>query len=173
MKKVDLTIHAGHNAPHKCGAGAVGYHDESEKTREILKEVKKLLKKEKITFVDITVNHGKNASDVLNRLAKKQNKCDAKINISLHLNCFNKKAKGTEVLYKNKVPKADTYFKEMKMFTRRGVSRCNDLYIMNHFNSPTFLLELYFCDNKSDCIKAEKNRKMIAKAVVTFIKKNL
>lgn len=173
MKKVDLTIHAGHNAPNKVGAGAVGYHDESAETRKILKEVKKILKKEKITFADITVNHGKNARDVLNRLAKKQNKYDAKINISLHLNCYNKKAKGTEVLYKIRVPKADAYFKKMKMFTRRGLSRRNDLYIMNHFNSPTFLLELYFCDNKSDCLTAEINRESIAKAIVTFIKSNL
>lgn len=173
MKKVDITIHAGHNAPHKTGAGAVGFHDESKETRKILKEVKRLLKKEKISFADITVNHGKNAKDVLNRLDKKQKKYGAKINISLHLNCYNKKAKGTEVLYKTRVPKTDVYFKKMKMFTRRGVSRRNDLYILNHFNSPTFLLELYFCDNKSDCLTAEKNRENIAKAVVTFIKSNL
>ena len=66
-KKVDITIHAGHNAPHKAGAGAAGFHDESEETRKILKEVKRLLKKEKISFADITVNHGKNAKDVLTK----------------------------------------------------------------------------------------------------------
>lgn len=172
-KKVDITIHAGHNAPHKRGCGATGILDESKITRRILKEVKKLLKKEHISFADITVNHGKDSVDVLNRLEKKQGKYIAKINISLHLNSFDGKAKGTEVLYYKKTPVSSAYFKAMNIFTRRGNTKRGDLFIMRHFDSPTFLLELFFCDNKSDCFKYKKDTKRVAKAVVTFIKSNI
>ena len=71
--KYDITIHAGHNTPNKNGCGAVGILDESEYTRKVLKEVKKKLKKHKITFNDITVENAKGAIDVLKKLKEREN----------------------------------------------------------------------------------------------------
>lgn len=173
--KYDITIHAGHNTPNKNGCGAVGILDESEFSRKVLKEVKKKLKKHDITFNDITVENAKGAVDVLTKLKARENNCLKKINISLHLNCFNKAANGTEVLYKAKKPNTRKYYSSMKkagIKKREDVKRTN-LYIMNQFNAPTFLIELGFCDNKNDCKALEKNIEKVASAVTWFIIKNL
>ena len=174
-KKYDITIHAGHNTPNKNGCGAVGILDESEFSRKVLKEVKKKLKKHKITFNDITVENAKGAVDVLTKLKDQENDCLKKINISIHLNCFNKTANGTEILYSTKKPNSRKYYSVMKKIgvkKRENVKRTN-LYIMTHFNAPTFLIELGFCDNKNDCKALAKDIEKVASAVTWFVIKNL
>ena len=174
-EKYDITIHAGHNTPNKKGCGAVGILDESEYARRVLKVVKQKLKKHKITFNDITVENAKGAVDVLTILKERENDCLKKINISLHLNCFNKTANGTEVLYKAKKPNTRKYYSSMKKIgvkKRSNVKRSN-LFIMNVFKAPTFLIELGFCDNKKDCKALTKDIEKVASAVTWFIIKNL
>mgnify|MGYP004551526923 CR=1 FL=1 len=174
-EKVDITIHAGHNTPTKKGCGAVGILDESEYTRRVLKVVKQKLKKHGISFKDITVENANNATDVLQKLAKRENECLKKINISLHLNCFNKTASGTEVLFKVKKPKSAKYFLAMKKIhiKKRGNIKRDNLYIMNRFNAPTFLLELGFCDNANDSKALSKDIEKVASAIAWFIIKNI
>lgn len=174
-EKYDITIHAGHNTPNKKGCGAVGILDESEYARRVLQVVKQKLKKHKITFNDITVENADDAIDVLTTLKERENNCLKKINISLHLNCFNKKAFGTEVLYNLKKPNSRKYFSSMKKISikKRGNVKRTTLYIMNKFNAPTFLIELGFCDNKSDCKALTKDIEKVASAVTWFIIKNL
>lgn len=173
--KYDITIHAGHNTPNKKGCGAVGILDESKYTRKVLQVVKKKLKKHGITYADITIENAKDSIDVLRKLQSRENNCLKKINISLHLNCFNEKAFGTEVLYKVKKPNSLKYFSSMKKngLKKRGNIKRNTLFIMNHFKAPTFLLELGFCDNENDCKALEKNIENVASAVTWFIIKNL
>lgn len=173
--KYDITIHAGHNTPNKNGCGAVGILDESKFARKVLKEVKKKLKKHKITFNDITVENAKGAVDVLTTLKERENDCLKKINVSLHLNCFNKTANGTEVLYKAKKPNTRKYYSSMKKagIKKRGDVKRTNLYILNQFNAPTFLIELGFCDNKNDCKALEKNIEKVASAVTWFVIKNI
>lgn len=174
-EKYDITIHAGHNTPNKKGCGAVGILDESKYTRRVLKVVKQKLKKHDISYKDITVENAKCATDVLQKLAKRENECLKKINISLHLNCFNKTASGAEVLFKVKKPKSTKYFSTMKKIAikKRGNIKRDNLYIMNRFNAPTFLLELGFCDNASDCKALSKDIEKVASAVTWFIIKNI
>ena len=171
----DITIHAGHNTPNKKGCGAVGILDESEYTRRVLQVVKKKLKKHKITFKDITIENAKGAIDVLSKLKERENDCLKKFNISLHLNCFNKTANGTEVLYKRKKPNSGKYYSSMKKIgiKKRGNVKRTNLYIMNRFNAPTFLIELGFCDNKNDCKALEKDIEKVASAITWFVIKNL
>lgn len=174
-EKYDITIHAGHNTPDKKGCGAVGILDESEYTRRVLEVVKQKLKKHDINYKDITVENVNNATDVLQKLAKRENECLKKINISLHLNCFNKTACGTEVLFKVKKPKSSKYFSSMKKIgiKKRGIIKRDNLYIMNRFNAPSFLLELGFCDNANDCKALSKDIEKVASAVTWFIIKNI
>lgn len=174
-EKYDITIHAGHNTPNKKGCGAVGILDESEYVRRVLKVVKQKLKKHDIIYKDITVENADSATDVLQKLAKRENECLKKINISLHMNCFNKTACGTEVLFKAKKPKSAKYFSVMKKIhiKKRGNIKRDDLYIMNRFNAPTFLLELGFCDNVNDCKALSINIEKVASAITWFIIKNI
>lgn len=171
-KKVDITIHAGHNKNGKVACGAIGYADESKVTRDLLKIVKKKLKKHKISFVDITVNNGKSQNDVLQKLQKKQSNYRSKFNISLHLNSSeNKEANGCEILYKLNRPDSSVYAQKIKRlgFTWRGNKQTDMLYILNHFNSETYLMELFFCSNKHDYSLYKKNIDKVASSIVWFI----
>lgn len=174
-EKVDITIHAGHNTHNKKGCGAVGILDESEYARRVLHVVKTKLKKHGISYKDITVENALNATDVLQKLAKRENEFLKKINISLHLNCFNRTACGTEVLFKVKKPHSSKYFSAMKKIgiKKRGNIKRDDLYIMNAFNAPTFLIELGFCDNVKDCKALSIDIEKVASAVTWFIIKNI
>ena len=174
-EKYDITIHAGHNTPNKKGCGAVGILDESEYARRVLQVVKQKLKKHKITFNDITVENAKSAVDVLSILNERENNCLKKINISLHLNSFDKTANGTEVLYMAKKPNTRKYYSSMKKIgiKKRGNVKKANLFVMNAFKAPTFLIELGFCDNRNDCKALTKDIEKVASAVTWFIIKNL
>ncbi|WP_024622553.1 N-acetylmuramoyl-L-alanine amidase [Metaclostridioides mangenotii] len=73
--------------------------------------------------------------------------------LELHLNSFNKTAKGAEVLYVSNAGKvyAERVMKKLATkFTNRGAKLRKDLYILNGTDCPTILLETFFCDNASD-----------------------
>nr|WP_312985515.1 N-acetylmuramoyl-L-alanine amidase [Clostridioides sp.] len=73
--------------------------------------------------------------------------------LELHLNSYNKSAKGAEVLYCSNSGKvyADRVMKKLAtIFTNRGVKLRKDLYILNGTDCPTILLETFFCDNAAD-----------------------
>ena len=94
--------------------------------------------------------------------------------LELHLNSYNKSAKGAEVLYCSSAGKiyADRVMKKLAMiFTDRGVRIRKDLYILNGTDCPTILLETFFCDNAADYNIAENNNyygiaKLIAEGVL-------
>lgn len=76
--------------------------------------------------------------------------------IELHLNCYNKTAKGTEVLYYPTSTKskeyADRVVKKLSTkFTNRGVKARDDLYILRDTDCKSILIESFFCDNSTDC----------------------
>lgn len=74
--------------------------------------------------------------------------------IELHLNCFNKTAKGAEVLYLSNKSKefAERVVKKLATkFVNRGAKYRNDLYILKSTDCKAILIESFFCDNKIDC----------------------
>lgn len=92
--------------------------------------------------------------------------------VELHLNSFNKVAKGTEVLYvseKGKVYADRVQAKLATLFTNRGVKKRDNLYMLNSTKPVTIMIESFFCDNQSDCnIGKDKDRlaKLIAEGIV-------
>ena len=91
--------------------------------------------------------------------------------VELHLNCYNKTAKGTEVLYYPTSSKSKEYAdrvvkKLATKFTNRGIKARNDLYILRDTDCKSILIESFFCDNKTDCDIADKlGYKGIAKLI--------
>ena len=81
-----ITIHAGHNPKGKIACGASDYLDESTEARYIVKKVKALLKKKKITVYDCTVNNGDNQKDILQKIVAKCNSKKRDYDISIHFN---------------------------------------------------------------------------------------
>ena len=69
-----ISIHAGHNPKGKIACGAVGFLDESEQARKVVKYVKKYLKKVGYKVYDDTCNNGTSVEDVLHKILNKINK---------------------------------------------------------------------------------------------------
>ena len=93
--------------------------------------------------------------------------------IESHLNAFDGKAKGTEVLYYPSSSKGKDYAQRVNdklddIFVDRGIKSRQDLYILRDTDCPAILIEYFFCDNKEDYSKADTTEKMqlIAKKVV-------
>ncbi|MCC0649833.1 N-acetylmuramoyl-L-alanine amidase [Clostridioides sp. ZZV15-6598] len=79
--------------------------------------------------------------------------------IELHLNCYNKKAKGTTVLYVSKAGKQFAEKVQSKLstaFTNRKTTLRKDLYMLTKTKAPCIMIESFFCDNKDDCEIARK-----------------
>ena len=89
-----------------------------------------------------------------------------------HLNCYNGKAHGTEVLYVSKNGKK--YAKRVQKtlvsagFTDRDVQKRTNLYMLNGTKATTIMTESFFCDSKSD-YKIGKNVNKIAKLIAEGI----
>ena len=71
-----------------------------------------------------------------------------------HLNCYNGKAHGTEVLYVSENGKKYAKRVQKKLvsagFTDRDVQKRTNLYMLNGTKATTIMTESFFCDSKSD-----------------------
>lgn len=171
------TVHAGHNPDGKPGCGAVGQNGkfkESTQNRIVAEKVIALLKAQGHAVIDCTVNDGKDAHDVLEKITAKCNAAAADLNISIHHNAGSKdpdsKTTGTEVMVYSTTSKAVAPAKRVvdaiaKLgFTNRGIVIRPDLYVLKHTTKPTILVECCFVDDKDD-VKLYNPDKMAAAIV--------
>ena len=89
----------------------------------------------------------------------------------LHLNAYDKKARGTETYYvssKGKVYAKRVNEKLATVFTKRGAKKINNLYFLNQTKPPAILIESFFCDNISDC-ELGKDKEKIGKLIAEGI----
>ena len=85
--------------------------------------------------------------------------------IESHLNAYNGKAKGTEVLYYTNSTKGKSYAQRVNdklddIFIDRDIKARSDLYILKSTDCPAILIEYFFCDNKEDYDKADTVEEM-------------
>ncbi len=89
-----------------------------------------------------------------------------------HLNCFNGKAHGTEVLYVSEGGKKYAQRVQKKLvsagFTDRDIQKRTNLYMLNGTKATTIMTESFFCDSKSD-YKIGKAVNKIAKLIAEGI----
>lgn len=91
--------------------------------------------------------------------------------VELHLNAFNKTAKGTEVLYystKGKVIAERIQAKLATLFSNRGTELRDNLYMLTRTNPTAVMIESFFCDNAEDCSKGSDKAK-VAKLIAEGI----
>lgn len=173
-------VHAGHNPDGKKGSGAIGLIKESTEARKVKDEVIRLLKALGHTVYDCTVNDGKSASDVLNKIVAKCNAHKVDYDISIHFNSGvgdakgNGKTTGVEVLlysfrYQALNDIANDICKEVAKlgYRNRGLKKRQDLYFLRKTNAKSMLIECCFVDDKDD-IKLY-DYKTMAKAIVKGI----
>lgn len=178
--KMRINVHAGHTKQNGRSAGAgsakTGIY-ESVEDRKIKDEVIKILRAKGHTVYDCTAE-GNSMRDNLEKIVAKCNAHSVDLDISIHLNCFNGQAHGTETHLYSSASKAKKYAERTCKnlaslgFTNRGIKVSPSLYVLRHTAAPAMLIETFFCDSVEDCsIYRTKGYKkvaeMIAKAIDT------
>lgn len=134
--------------------GAVGIVDEYQQMKKYYQAVKAVFEQYGHTVIDC--NSNANTQNVeLSEGAYKANNANCDLFISLHMNCFNGSAHGTEVLVSSESSSAYPYAQKLVSnfaklgFTNRGV-KFEKLYEMNHINCGNIISEICFCDSQDD-----------------------
>lgn len=146
-----LGLRAGHSD--NC-TGAIGIVDEHEQMKKYYQAVKSVFEQYGHTIIDCNSNGG-NANAELSEGANKANSTNCDLFISLHMNCFNGSAHGTEVLVSSESSSAYPYAQRLVSnfaelgFANRGV-KFEKLYEMNHINCGNIISEICFCDSQDD-----------------------
>jgi N-acetylmuramoyl-L-alanine amidase len=146
-----IGLRAGHSD--NC-EGAVGIINEHEQMKLYYAAVKSVLEEYGHTVIDCNSNANTEGGE-LSEGANIANSNSVDFFASLHMNCFNGQAHGTEVLVSSDSSKAYPIaqrlvnnFAELG-FTNRGVKFVKD-YEMNHISAPNIISEICFCDSKED-----------------------
>lgn len=158
-----INIHAGHNPDGKVGCGAVGIMGESTMNRQVVKELRTLLESAGHTVYDCTVDDGKNARDVLEKIVAKCNAHEVDLDISIHHNACvqdfegDGRTTGTEVYLYSMNSKAKEYaysvlssICNLGYRKNQGVIARPKLYVLKNTKAPAMLVECCFCDDKDD-----------------------
>lgn len=146
-----IGLRAGHST--NC-LGAIGIVNEHIQMKKYYEEIKRVLEQYGHTVVDCNSNASTENAE-LSEGANIANSNNVDFFASLHMNSFNGKANGTEVLVSSTSSKAYPYaenlvnnFAELG-FYNRGV-KCEKLFEMNHCNAPNIISEICFCDSQKD-----------------------
>jgi len=146
-----IGLRAGHSD--NC-TGAIGIVDEHEQMKLYYAVIKSVFEK----YGHIVIDCNSNASSENGELSEGANIANSN-NVdffaSLHMNCYNGQAHGTEVLVSSTSSLA--YLTALKLvnnfvelgFTNRGV-KCEKLFEMNHISAPNIISEICFCDSQTD-----------------------
>jgi len=150
---IDLKIglRAGHSD--NC-EGAVGIVNEHDQMKKYYQAVKSVFESYGHTVIDCNSNASSENGE-LSEGANIANSNGVDFFASLHMNCFNGQAHGTEVLVSSEnsgaYPVAQRLvqnFSELG-FSNRGVKFARD-YEMNHISAPNIISEICFCDSQTD-----------------------
>lgn len=146
-----IGLRAGHSD--NC-TGAIGIVDEHEQMKKYYAAVKEVFERYGHTVIDCNSN-GRNPGEELAEGANKANSNNVDFFASLHMNCFNSQAHGTEVLVSSESSRAYpvaqrlvSNFSELGFFNR-GV-KFQKLFEMNHITAPNLISEICFCDSQED-----------------------
>lgn len=165
----------GTNAGHTLkgpGTGAVGILNESNETRNIIKELNSLLKAGGHTIVDCTIDSASSQNAYLQKVVEYANRQDLDYFISIHLN-KTKGAKGTEV-YTYEGRQFEDALEVCKNiadlgFVNRGVKNGTGLYVVKRTKAKSMLIEVCFVDEPDALTYKKVGAKKIAEAIYKAI----
>ncbi|MBU5225265.1 N-acetylmuramoyl-L-alanine amidase [Clostridium senegalense] len=151
--------------------GSVGIRNESDLTREVGSLVISKLKQLGHTVINCTVDTCSSLGDSLGRRVSVANSNKLDFYVSIHFNCFNTQAYGTEVFTygAKKYKQANDILNNLVAlgFTNRGIKDGSDLYVIGNTSCEAMLVEVCFCDNSKDMsiFNAEKVANAIVKGL--------
>ncbi|AUN11428.1 N-acetylmuramoyl-L-alanine amidase [Clostridium botulinum] len=152
--------------------GAVGIKAESNLTREVGTKVISKLQALGHTVIKCYKDACNSLNDSLSYRTNTANNNDVDLYVSIHFNCFNSSAYGTEVFtYGGKsFTEASRVLNNICAlgYTNRGLKDGSSLYVLKHTKAKAMLIECCFCDNRNDMNRynAENMANAIVKGLV-------
>ncbi|MDU1585381.1 MAG: N-acetylmuramoyl-L-alanine amidase [Clostridium sp.] len=150
------------------GSGAVGKIKESEHTRLVGNEVRRLLKDQGEGVINCTIDYANSTSESLDLIVKQANRQDLDWFIAIHFNAGG--GKGVEVYtyegrqYQDAIDVCKNI--EKLGFRNRGVKAGTGLYVIRKTKAKAMLVEVCFVDTDDADKYLEVGYKAIAKAIV-------
>lgn len=150
------------------GSGAVGKIKESEHTRLVGNEVRRLLNDQGEGVINCTIDHANSASESLDLIVKQANRQDLDWFIAIHFNAGG--GKGVEVYtyegrqYQDAIDVCKNI--EKLGFRNRGVKAGTGLYVIRKTKAKAMLVEVCFVDTEDADKYLNVGYKAIAKAIV-------
>jgi len=144
--------------------------DEVDEARRVVNRVWELLKD--VGCVKFHDNQSTTQSENLDRIVDWHNDQDRTLDVSVHFNCYDHSAHGTEVLYVSQDDLAGEVSAAICAaggFTNRGAKKRTDLAFLNGTDEPAVLIETCFCDNTGDSNKYRDNFEEICLAIASSI----
>lgn len=173
-------IHAGHCPQGQGASGAAGILLESVENRIVKNSLIQELRDRGHTVYDTTDDSNCTERENLYRIVNKCNQHTVDADISVHLNSGRKdyegdgKTGGVEVLvtgyWQDMIIMGNNICEKISQglgITNRGVKVRKDLYVLNHTNSHSLLIECCFVDDKDDAVRwdAKLCGRLVAEAV--------
>jgi N-acetylmuramoyl-L-alanine amidase/Putative peptidoglycan binding domain len=135
--------------------------DEVDEARKVTEGVATALRKLGVDTITYHDDVSTTQSENLTRITDFHNSRGAHdYDVSVHFNCYDGSAHGTEVLYVSQQELAEKICDKIVAaggFTNRGAKKRTDLKFLNATDAPAVLLEVAFCDNDGDCSKYKSN----------------
>ncbi|MDU5210273.1 MAG: N-acetylmuramoyl-L-alanine amidase [Clostridium sp.] len=150
------------------GSGAVGKIKESEHTRLVGNEVRRLLKDQGEGVINCTIDYASSTSESLDLIVKQANRQDLDWFIAIHFNAGG--GKGVEVYtyegrqYQDAIDVCKNI--EKLGFRNRGVKAGTGLYVIRKTKAKAMLVEVCFVDTEDADKYLSVGYKAIAKAIV-------
>ncbi|NFL55696.1 N-acetylmuramoyl-L-alanine amidase [Clostridium botulinum] len=152
--------------------GAVGIKAESNLTREIGTRVISKLQALGHIVIKCYKDTCSSLQDSLSYRTNTANSNNVDLYVSIHFNCYNGSAYGTEVFtYGGKeLIQAKAVLNNICSlgYTNRGIKNGSNLYVLKHTKAKAILIECCFCDNSGDMnrFNAENMANAIVKGLV-------
>ena len=148
-----VVISSGHG---KYVRGAVGIIDEVDEARKVVEAVARYLRKLGVGVETFHDDVSETQDENLERIVMYHNGRNRDLDISVHFNCYDGSAHGTEVLYVTADELAEdvsAVLADAGGFTNRGAKYRGDLYFLNQTDPTTYgaiLIETCFVDSVTD-----------------------
>ncbi|NFP92425.1 N-acetylmuramoyl-L-alanine amidase [Clostridium sporogenes] len=152
--------------------GAVGIKAESNLTREVGTKIISKLQALGHTVIKCYKDTCSSLNDSLSYRTNTANSNGVDLYVSIHFNCYNGNAYGTEVFTYggNSFTEASRVLNNICAlgYTNRGIKDGSNLYVLKHTKAKAMLIECCFCDNSGDMnrFNAENMANAIVKGLV-------
>lgn len=170
MSKEVFGVNDGHTLS-GVGSGAVGRINESENTRKVGNELRKILKEEGQVVYNCTVDKASSVNESLDLVVKQANREELDWFISIHFNAGG--GEGVEVYtYEGRqYQDAIDVCKNISAlgFKNRGVKKGTGLYVIRKTKAKSMLIEVCFVDTNDANKYLQVGYKAIAKAIAEGI----